>query len=57
MDTCGAGDCFTAAFGVKLAEGEHVGDAMEFANKAAFLSITKVGAIPSMPKRAEVEKF
>ena len=49
IDTTGAGDCFTGAFAAKLAEDASYEDAMEFANKAGFLCITKVGAGPSVP--------
>ena len=30
---------------------------MVFANSAAFICITRKGAMPSMPSREEVEKF
>lgn len=66
IDTVGAGDCFTGAFAVKHAEldwsdekkwADHYHQAMEFGNSAAFLCITKRGAMPSMPFREEVDKF
>lgn len=57
VDTTGAGDCFTAAFAVKLAEGKDVKEAMEYANTAAFLCITKFGALPSLPFASEVAEF
>lgn len=55
VDATGAGDTFSGAF---LAEYLRTGDpfrAGEYANAAAALSTTKYGAVPSMPRRAEVE--
>jgi ribokinase len=49
IDTVGAGDCFTAAFGVGLCQGLADRDNLEKANEAAFLCVTKEGAMPSMP--------
>jgi len=57
IDTTGAGDCFTAAFSVKLAEGSDIKEAMKYANTAAFLCITKFGALPSLPFGLEVNQF
>ena len=57
IDTTGAGDCFTAAFAVKLSEGVEITKAMEYANTAAFLCITKYGALPAMPFALEVTQF
>jgi ribokinase len=55
VDTTGAGDVFNGALTVALAEGKSLGDAVRFANRAAAISITRYGAIPSIPKREEVE--
>jgi len=55
VDTTGAGDCFTAAFGVALVEGQSERDALRFASAAACLAIQKRGALPSLPSRAEVD--
>ena len=57
MDTTGAGDCFTAAFAVALLEGQGEGGAMAFASAAACLCVQRLGAMPSLPRRAEVEAF
>jgi ribokinase len=54
VDTTGAGDVFNAALTVALAEGKTTGDAVAFANKAAAKSITRLGAIPSIPHRNEL---
>lgn len=56
VDTTGAGDTFNAAFAVAIAEGQEVETAIQFANRAASLSITKFGAQGGMPTRAEVER-
>ncbi|ANF95682.1 ribokinase [Paenibacillus bovis] len=56
VDTTGAGDTFNAAFGVALAEGQSLQDAIRFGNRAASLSVTKFGAQGGMPTRQEVEE-
>ncbi|TNV71945.1 hypothetical protein FGO68_gene4956 [Halteria grandinella] len=56
VDTTGAGDCFTGAFAVKMLEGSDYESALEFSNKVGFLCITKFGAGPSIPERADVER-
>jgi ribokinase len=53
-DTTGAGDVFNGALTVGLAEGLSMSDAVRFANKAAAISITRYGAIPSIPYRKEM---
>ena len=57
VDTTAAGDCFNAAFTVRLAEGAAPQEAIEFANAAATISVTRAGAQSSLPTRAEVEGF
>ncbi len=54
VDTTGAGDVFNGALTVALAEGKSLVDAVSFANKAAAISITRNGAIPSIPRRGEL---
>lgn len=56
VDTTGAGDAFAAAFLAAMVEGKSEEDAINFANHAAALSITKKGA-RSMPTRQEVGVF
>jgi ribokinase len=56
-DTTAAGDTFNAALAVALAEGMPVGDALRFANAAAAISVTRLGAQASAPARAEVDAF
>ncbi len=57
VDTTAAGDCFTAALAVALAEGEALPQAAAFAHAAAALSVTQAGAQPSLPSRADVMRF
>ena len=55
VDTTGAGDVFNGAFAVALGEGRPLLEAARFANAAAAISVTRLGAQPSAPKRAEIE--
>jgi ribokinase len=57
VDTTAAGDVFNGALAVALAEGRNLVDAARFANAAAALSVTKVGAQPSAPRRREIERL
>ena len=57
VDTTAAGDTFNGALATALAEGKSLPDAVRFAHAAAALSVTKPGAIPSIPTRAQVEQF
>src|SRR6202051_2679735 len=57
VDPTGEGDIFNGALSVALAEGKTVLDAVRFANAAAALSVTRLGAQPSAPSRADIEKF
>lgn len=57
VDTTAAGDCFNAAVVTALAEGCSIDDAMVFANAAAGLAVTKLGAQSAMPAREEVNRF
>ena len=57
VDTTGAGDAFNAGLAVALAEGKPLEEAVRFANATAALSVTKPGAAPSAPYRAEVREL
>ena len=57
VDATGAGDCFCGSFGAALAAGAAPTAAAEYANAAAAISVTHLGAGVSMPARAEVESF
>jgi ribokinase len=54
-DATAAGDTFNAALAVALAEYQPMDRALLFANAAAAISVTRVGAQASAPARAEVE--
>ncbi len=54
-DTTAAGDVHCGALAVGLVEGQALLDAVAFANAAAALSVTKLGAQPSAPARAEID--
>ncbi len=54
VDTTGAGDAFSGALAVALAEGKDLVEAAAFANAAAALHVTRPGTAPAMPTRAEV---
>lgn len=55
VDSTAAGDTFNAALAVALAEGAGEEDALRFANAAAAISVTRIGAQTSAPDRAEVD--
>jgi len=54
VDTTAAGDVFNGALAVALSEGEDIITAVEFACKAAAISVTRLGAQASAPWRNEV---
>lgn len=55
VDTTGAGDCFAGALAAALDRGETPAGAMRYAAAAAALQVTRPGAAPAMPTRAETE--
>jgi ribokinase len=57
VDTTAAGDVFNGALAVALANCQPLVDAVRFANAAAAISVTRLGAQPSAPKRKEIEKL
>ncbi len=57
VDATAAGDVFNGSLAVAIAEGKSQEDAVRFANAAAALSVTKLGAQPSIPKRDEIERL
>ncbi|WP_128893756.1 ribokinase [Longirhabdus pacifica] len=54
VDTTGAGDTFNGALAVALSEGQQLKQAIQFANAAAGLSVTKLGAQGGMPNLQQV---
>ncbi len=55
VDTTAAGDQFSAALAVRLAEGAALDEAVRFAVAASAVSVTRLGAQSSLATRAEVE--
>ncbi len=55
VDTTAAGDVHCGAFVVARVEGRSIVESVRFANAAAALSVTRLGAQPSAPARAEIE--
>jgi ribokinase len=54
IDSTGAGDCFVGAVAARLADGQSIQSAFDFANTAASICVERMGAAPSMPTIAEV---
>lgn len=55
VDTTGAGDAFTGALATRLARGDTLPGAARFAVRVGAAAVTKPGAQPSYPTRAELE--
>jgi ribokinase len=55
VDTTAAGDVFNGALAVALTEGLPLAEAVRFAAKAASISVTRLGAQASAPRREELE--
>ena len=55
VDTTAAGDVFNGALAVALSEGKALNEAVVFANKAASISVTRMGAQASAPYRNEIQ--
>lgn len=54
VDTTAAGDTFNGALVVALSEGKTISESIVFANKAAAISVTRIGAQSSVPFRSEI---
>lgn len=57
VDTVAAGDAFNGALAVGIIRGESLVQATRFANAVGALTVTKNGAIPSLPSRQAVQEF
>jgi len=57
VDSTAAGDAFTAALSLRYAETEDIDGSIPFASACAAITVTRSGAIPSLPSRQEVEEF
>lgn len=56
VDTTAAGDCFNGSLAACLAKGFSLDEAIDYAIKAATLSVTKEGAQTSLPTWDEIQK-
>jgi len=56
VDTTGAGDCFCGVLAAGLAGGLPLARALERANVAAAISVTRAGAISSLPDTQEIDR-
>ncbi len=57
VDSTGAGDTFCGALAAAIASGQNITTSVDGAQRAAALATTRAGAIPSIPRREEVERF
>ena len=55
IDPVGSGDCFNGAFASMINVGENIFNSINFAQKAASLSITKKGASKSFPYLKDIK--
>ncbi|MCC8141989.1 MAG: ribokinase [Lachnospiraceae bacterium] len=56
VDTTAAGDSFLSGLAVKLAEGQDMEDAIDYAQRVASIAVTRKGAQPSIPTAEEVDR-
>ena len=54
VDTTGAGDTFIGAYAAAWCEGASLTAAIEYAQQAAAISVTKAGALAAMPRRGDL---
>jgi ribokinase len=57
VDTTAAGDVFNGQLAVMLAEGRSLEEAILSAHAAAALSVQKMGAQSSIPRREETDQY
>lgn len=57
IDTTAAGDTFCGSFTVAWTEGKSLEESLLFASAASAISVTKMGAQPSIPFRSEIDRF
>jgi ribokinase len=55
LDTTAAGDVFCGALATALCSESSLQDAIKFANAAAAIAVTRLGAQPSVPHQSEIE--
>ena len=56
VDTTAAGDTFSGYFLAGLCDGMAIPDVLRMSAKASSIAVSRVGAVPSIPYRAEVEE-
>jgi ribokinase len=54
VDTTGAGDTFIGAYAAAWCEGASLSAAIDYAQQAAAISVTKAGALAAMPRRSDL---
>lgn len=57
VDTTAAGDVFNGALAAALAGGMDLKEAVDFAQRAAAISVTRMGAQPSVPHLGEIQQY
>lgn len=57
VDTTAAGDAFVGALAVAWCDGQSIEETLAFACAAGALTVTRAGAMPSLPTRHEVESL
>jgi ribokinase len=57
VDATAAGDAFNGGLAYAIASGMDIREAIKFGNAVGALTVTKMGAQPSMPARDELNKF
>lgn len=57
FDTVAAGDAFNGALAVGVISGKPLKEVVKYANAVGALTVTRAGAIPSLPNVEEVDKF
>lgn len=57
VDSTAAGDAFNGAFSVALSQGRTLKEAVDYAVAVGALTVTRLGAMPSLPTADEVRQF
>jgi ribokinase len=57
LDSTGAGDAFAGGLAARLAAGDDLLAALRWATAAGSLAVTTLGAVPSIPMEADVERL
>lgn len=57
VDTTGAGDCFCGVLAASIASGMAMPLALDRANRAAGIAVTRIGAMAAMPTAQELDKL